>query len=103
EQAGQRRRLPDLHQHRAGVLTEPTDSQGLQTPSETPAAAPVKARRRRLPSSGPGWIMLISLLAVLLVGGVALVTRFGVNSAPGLLFVEARANGMKIGRFRRLQ
>ncbi|MES2034504.1 MAG: translocation/assembly module TamB domain-containing protein [Pseudomonadota bacterium] len=47
--------------------------------------------------------MLISLLAVLLVGGAALVTRFGVNSAPGLLFVEARASGLKIGRYGKLK
>lgn len=47
--------------------------------------------------------MLVSMLAVLLVGGVGLVTRFGVNTAPGLLFVEARANGLKLGRYGRLK
>lgn len=78
-------------------MTEPVD-----TPAEA-APAPVKARRRLLPRSAPGWIMLVSLLAVLLVGGVSLVTRFGVNTAPGLLFVEARANGLKIGRYGRLK
>ena len=60
-------------------------------------------RRRRLPTTGPGWIMLVSLLAVLLVGGVGLVTRFGVNTAPGLLLVEARANGLKLGRYGKLK
>ena len=47
--------------------------------------------------------MLVSLLAVLLVGGVGLVTRFGVNTAPGLLLVEARANGLKLGRYGKLK
>ena len=58
----------------------------------TDDAPQLQIRRRRLPTTGPGWVMLVSLLAVLLVGGVGLVTRFGVNTAPGLMFVEARAN-----------
>ncbi len=57
----------------------------------------------RLPATGPGWIMLVSLLAVLLVGGTALVLRFGLNTAPGLMFVEARASGLKLGRFGKLR
>ncbi len=47
--------------------------------------------------------MLVSLLAVLLVGGVGLLTRFGINSAPGLMFVEARASGLKLGRYGKLK
>jgi len=66
-------------------------------PPQTPT------RRRFLPGGGPGWILLVSLLAVLLVGGVGLVTRFGVNTTPGLMFIEARANGLKLGRFGRLK
>jgi len=76
-------------------LTEPTDS----PPPEAAPQAPAKARRRRLPATGAGWVMLVSLLAVLLVGGVALVTRFGLNTTPGLMFVEARASGLKVGRY----
>jgi len=71
--------------------------------TETPATPEPKPRRRVLPRSGPGWIMLISLLAVLLVGGVGVVARFGVNSTPGLLFIEARANGLKLGRYGKLR
>ncbi len=47
--------------------------------------------------------MFISLLAVVLVASVAVVTRFGVNTAPGLMFVEARASGLKLGRFGKLR
>lgn len=47
--------------------------------------------------------MLVSLLAVLLVGGVGLITRYGINSAPGLMFVEARASGLKLGRYGKLK
>ena len=49
-------------------------SETAPPPAETP-------RRRWLPSSGPGWIMLASMLAVLLVAGVGLFTRFGINTA----------------------
>jgi translocation and assembly module TamB len=69
---------------------------------DTPQPQP-KARRRRLPTTGPGWVMFISLLAVVLVASVAVVTRFGVNTAPGLMFVEARASGLKLGRFGKLK
>ncbi len=71
-------------------------SETAPPPAETP-------RRRWLPSSGPGWIMLASMLAVLLVAGVGLFTRFGINTVPGLMFVEARANGLKLGRYGKLK
>ncbi|MDO9472401.1 MAG: translocation/assembly module TamB domain-containing protein [Caulobacter sp.] len=74
------------------------------TAADDAQAAPTARRRRvRLPATGPGWIILASLLAVLLVGGTALVLRFGLNTAPGLMFVEARANGLKLGRFGNLR
>jgi translocation and assembly module TamB len=73
------------------------------TDAPPPAAPAAKPRRRVLPATGPGWIMLVSLLAVLLVGGVGLVARYGVNTVPGLMFVEARANGLKLGRFGKLR
>ena len=71
--------------------------------SETDPQPTETVRRRLLPGSGPGWIMLVSLLAVLLVGGVGLITRFGINTVPGLMFVEARASGLKLGRFGKLK
>ncbi|MDP1736556.1 MAG: translocation/assembly module TamB domain-containing protein [Caulobacter sp.] len=67
--------------------------------SETAPPPETRTRRRFRPATGPGWIMLISLLAVLFVGGVGLVTRYGVNTVPGLLFLEARLNGLKLGRY----
>ncbi len=77
-------------------MTEDTTTPDVQPPAARP-------RRRRLPSTAPGWIILVSLLAVLFVGAAAVTLRFGVNSTPGLLFVEARANGLKIGRFGKLK
>ncbi|HRD29767.1 MAG TPA: translocation/assembly module TamB, partial [Caulobacter sp.] len=71
--------------------------------SESAPSPQTPTRRRLLPGGGPGWVLLVSLLAVLLVGGVALVTRYGVNTAPGLLFIEARASGLKLGRYGRLK
>ncbi len=79
--------------------------------SDTPAQpdarpegrTPPPPRRRGLPGTAPGWIILISIVAVVLVGLAAVTVRYGVNSAPGLLFVEARANGLKVGRFGRLK
>lgn len=70
--------------------------------SETAPPAQIRVRRW-LPKSGPGWIMLVSLLAVLLVGGVGSLVRYGVNTVPGLMFVEAQANGLKLGRYGKLK
>ncbi|MFA7261635.1 MAG: translocation/assembly module TamB domain-containing protein [Caulobacter sp.] len=67
-------------------------------PPETPPP-----RRRLLPAGGPGLIILVSLVAVLLVAGLGLFTRYGINTAPGLMFVEARANGLKLGRYGKLR
>lgn len=61
------------------------------------------ARRRFRPTTAPGWILLVSVLAVMIVGLAAVTLRFGVNTAPGLLFLEARAAGVKVGRFGRLK
>ena len=74
-----------------------------QTPTP-PASAPpaIRSRGPRLPATGPGWIILASLIAVLLVGGTALLLRHGLSTAPGLMFVEARANGLKLGSLGKL-
>ncbi|CAN5243704.1 translocation/assembly module TamB domain-containing protein [soil metagenome] len=71
--------------------------------SETPA--PVRVRRRiiRRPKSGLGWFMLLVTLLVLLVAGVGLVTRYGVLTNPGRLFIEARSSGLKLGRIGKLK
>ena len=75
-----------------------------QTPTP-PASAPpaIRSRGPRLPATGPGWIILASLIAVLLVGGTALLLRHGLSTAPGLMFVEARANGLKLGSLGKLR
>ena len=70
------------------------------------SAAPVRARnhlRRWFPSSAPGWIILISAVAVIVVATVAVGLRFGLNTVPGLAFIEAQANGLKIGRYGKLR
>ncbi|MDB5472537.1 MAG: autotransporter [Caulobacter sp.] len=72
---------------------------------QTPAA-PVRARnhlRRWFPSSAPGWVILVSAVAVIVVATVAVGVRFGLNTVPGLAFVEAQANGLKIGRYGKLK
>jgi translocation and assembly module TamB len=71
--------------------------------TETPPARPRDHRRRWLPSSAPGWLILVSVVAVMLVAAVTAGVRFGVNTVPGLAFIEARANGLKIGRYGRLK
>ena len=73
------------------------------TDDQTPAPTAEPPRRRYRPTTAPGWIMLISVLAVFLVGVAAVGLRYGINSAPGLLFLEARASGLKIGRFGKLK
>ncbi len=75
------------------------------TAADEPSATPPAPARRwlRRPTTAPGWIILISVLAVLFVGVSAGVLRYGLNTVPGLLFVEARASGLKIGRFGKLR
>ncbi len=73
------------------------------TEAEDQTPAPGRRRPSWRPLTAPGWIILASLIAVLLVGGTAMVLRFGLNTAPGLMFVEARANGLMLGRFGRLR
>ncbi len=75
-----------------------------ETPPETDAPVRAKEHRRRwFPSSAPGWIILISVIAVMIVAGVAVGLRFGLNTVPGLAFIEAQANGLKIGRYGKLK
>jgi translocation and assembly module TamB len=75
----------------------------IPAPEAPSPARPADHRRRWLPSSAPGWIILVSVIAVMLVAAVAVGLRYGLNTVPGLAFVEARANGLKIGRYGRLK
>lgn len=72
--------------------------------TETPPPLPTPPiwRRIRLPAiKGPWLVVLVSLLAVLVVG-LGLTLRYGVNTSPGRSFLEARLEGLKLGRFGRL-
>ena len=60
----------------------------------------VKVRRRL---GAPGWIIVISVGLVLLVAAALSLVRYGAITPQGRLFVEARANGLKIGRMGRLK
>jgi translocation and assembly module TamB len=74
-------------------LTEPE----TQT-AETPAKA---ARRRAL--TAQGWIIVVSVAAVVLVAMMLSLVRYGAVTPQGRMFVEARANGLKLGRIGRLR
>ena len=60
----------------------------------------VKVRRRL---GAPGWIIVISVGLVLLVAAALSLARYGAITPQGRMFVEARANGLKIGRMGRLK
>lgn len=62
---------------------------------------PEIARKGRLHPAA--WSIIASVAAVVLVAVVLAGVRYGVVSAPGRLFVEARLEGLKIGRFGRLK
>ena len=57
--------------------------------------------KRRL--SAPGWVILFSVSAFLLVALVVGVIRFGVLTPAGRLIVQSQVNGLKIGRLGRLK
>src|SRR5690606_10349000 len=82
----QRRPVPGLPQHRAELLS-----------SET-AKAPER-RRVRLPTA----ILIVFVAVGLLLGGGLLATRFGVLLPQTRLLIEARTDGLKLGRFGRLR
>lgn len=85
-------------------MSGPDDTGPLEAAVEKVEAARAPDHRRRwLPSSAPGWIILISTIAVILVATVAVGLRFGLNTVPGLAFIEAQANGLKIGRYGKLK
>ena len=64
--------------------------------ADTPAP---KARRRlRRPRTALGWFLAAMVALVLLVAAIGLVARYSVLSPQGLLFLEARTDGLKLGR-----
>lgn len=70
----------------------------------TEAPASLEPVRKALKSSTlPKVILGIALALFLLLGGTLLATRYGVLLPQGRLLIEARANGVKIGRFGRLR
>ncbi len=84
-------------------MSDPTDTPTPAAKPEQPAGKTAARRPGWLPRGPQGWIILVSVLAVLLVAGVGVGLRYGVNTVPGLAFVEAQLNGLKIGRFGRLK
>jgi translocation and assembly module TamB len=70
---------------------------------DAPTESSAASRRRFLPRSLTGWLVTLGVLLAVLVSLAALGLRFGVNTVPGLAFVEAQANGLKVGRYGRLK
>ncbi len=70
------------------------------TPVEEVAEAAVKVAKS---SVLPKIIVAICLLVALVIGATALTARYGVLLPQGRLLIEARASGLKIGRFGRLK
>jgi len=52
---------------------------------------------------GPGWLMIVSLIAVLIVAVFFGGLRYAPITPQGRMFLEARANGLKLGRIGRLK
>lgn len=63
------------------------------------AKAPATAARKRWPRV----VLIILAVLAVVVGGVVLTARYGVLAPQGRLLVEARTNGLKLGRFGRLK
>ncbi len=68
---------------------------------ETPRDEPKPASKKTWGLGVARWSVLIVLLALL--GGVALVGRYGALTPQGRMFVEARASGLKLGRIGKLR
>lgn len=74
------------------------------TDTPEPAQATLEPVRKALRGSAlPKAVLGIALALILLVGGALLGTRYGVLLPQGRLLIEARASGLKIGRFGRLK
>ncbi|MET0337227.1 MAG: translocation/assembly module TamB domain-containing protein [Caulobacter sp.] len=73
------------------------------TPPSEEAVAEVVAAAKKVGRSPAFWVMMVAVLAVVLAATASLVVRYGVVSEPGRMFLEARANGLKLGRIGRLK
>ena len=91
--------LPGLCQHRAGVLSGPPANSG---PSSRP---PTQSRRERVRRKRTmiEIVALAVLIAVAAVGFLVVSARYGVLLPQARVFIEARTNGLKVGRLGRLQ
>ncbi len=73
-------------------------SEGPDTSVETPAPAPPPRR-----SAVPKVIVAVCLGLLVLLAGVLAATRYGVLLPQTRLMIEARTDGLKVGRFGRLK
>ncbi|WP_269716759.1 translocation/assembly module TamB domain-containing protein [Caulobacter sp. NIBR2454] len=71
-------------------------------PSEDAVAEAVEAVKK-VGRSPTFWMLLAAIVVVVLTATASLVVRYGVVSTPGRMFIEARANGLKLGRIGRLK
>jgi len=67
--------------------------------SEPPPTAEAVRKASRLPKA----ILVVALTVLVLVAGLLATTRYGVLLPQGRLLIEARLDGLKIGRFGRLK
>jgi translocation and assembly module TamB len=70
------------------------------TPGETAAKEVAKVAKS---SALPKIILIVCAVFAVLLGGLVLTARYGVLMPEGRLLVEARASGLKVGRFGRLK
>lgn len=70
------------------------------TPGETAAKEVAKVAKS---SVLPKIILIVCAVLAVVLGGAVLTARYGVLLPQGRLLIEARANGVKIGRFGRLE
>uniref|UniRef100_UPI0028116417 hypothetical protein n=1 Tax=Phenylobacterium sp. TaxID=1871053 RepID=UPI0028116417 len=70
----------------------------MSEPADTPAAASALKR-----SAIPKAIVAVAVGVLLVLVGLVATTRFGVLTPQARLLIEARTDGLKIGRFGRLK
>ena len=63
------------------------------------AAVPAVLKRSALPKA----IVAVALVVIVLIAGVFVATRYGVLTPQARLLIEARTDGLRIGRFGRLK
>ena len=78
-------------------MTGPSDIE--EVVQEVEAAVVKVARSRGLPRT----IVAVCAIVAIVLGGLLVTTRYGVLLPQGRLLIEARANGLKLGRFGKLR